>query len=194
MALTRLCSLKQGTKNPAVYKLTLLPYQYCKVFHGYSNKLIYKRQIHSMKTTEKLIGLLLVLLMQGCVVYRTQTADIPLISSKNEIKIDGGVSLAPSANMTVSYGLTNKIAVQAFGSHTSSTDNYYQGAAGIYKNLNKNNVLELYAGVGSGHASAYKDATGGHLRGNYQTYFTQFNFGKIKNKTSHVEYGFAIKT
>jgi hypothetical protein len=38
------------------------------------------------------------------------------ISEKNDLRIDAGISLGPSAHTTISYGLTDKIAIQGFGS------------------------------------------------------------------------------
>jgi len=80
-----------------------------------------------------IFGLLIVLLiMTSCIVYHPQAIDIPLISEKNDLRIDAGISIVPSAHATVSYGLTDKIALQAFGSLGSDERYYFQGAAGIF--------------------------------------------------------------
>jgi hypothetical protein len=39
------------------------------------------------------------------------TTDIPLISGKNDLRVDAGISVVPSVNATVSYGLTNNVAI-----------------------------------------------------------------------------------
>jgi hypothetical protein len=56
------------------------------------------------------------ILVIGCAVYHPQTADIPLIDHKGDLRIDAGASLIPSVHSTFSYGLTKRIALQAFGS------------------------------------------------------------------------------
>lgn len=133
------------------------------------------------------------IVLAGCIIY-PQVNDIPLISKKSDLKVDAGISLVPAAHATVSYGLTNKIAVQAFGSLGSDEHRYLQGAIGYFKNTGNNNVMEIYAGFGSGHGSAYKDSNPGDLHGNYQLGFAQFNFGKINSKFAHMDYGIGIKT
>ena len=132
--------------------------------------------------------------MSSCIVYQPQLTDIPLISEKNDLRIDGGISLIPAINSTVSYGLTDKIAIQGYGSVGTDEKYYFQAATGFYKNIGKNQVFELYGGLGHGHGSAYNDANPGHLKGNYQLYFAQFNYGKIADKSSKFEIGLGIKT
>jgi hypothetical protein len=132
--------------------------------------------------------------MTSCIVYHPQTIDIPLIDKKGDLRIDAGISLIPSAHATVSYGLTDKIAVQTFGSIGSDERYYFQEAVGYFKDLGNNKVMELYGGFGSGYGSAYKDSNPGHLRGDYQLYFTQFNFGKIDCNFANMDYGIGIKT
>jgi hypothetical protein len=145
-----------------------------------------------MKIIAKVFGFLFGFLLTSCVVYYPQTADIPLISKKNDLRIDGGISTMISANATVSYGLTNNVAVQAYGDIFHGY--YCQGAMGYYKNLGDFKVIELYCGFGSGYGNAYKDANPGNLFGDYQLYFGQLNYGKIASETSNLEIGFGIKT
>lgn len=139
-------------------------------------------------------GLLLTLVMSGCVVYQTPTVDIPLISKKNDLRIDAGVSFIPSVHATASYGLTDKVAVQGFASINTEKNRYFQAAAGLYKNKANSRVTELYGGIGYGHGRAYQDAIHGNLYGNYQVYFAQLNHGKIASEASGYEVGFGIKT
>lgn len=122
------------------------------------------------------------------------TTDIPLISEKNDLRVDAGISLIPSANATVSYGLTNKIAIQGFGNISADDTYYFQAATGLYKNLVANKILELYGGFGYGYGDAYNDANPGNLYGDYQLYFGQANFGKIGSNTSNFETGLGLKT
>jgi len=132
--------------------------------------------------------------MSSCLVYQTQTTDIPLISAKNDMRVDAGVSIVPSAHATVSYGLTEKIAIQGFGSIGSDDCYYFQAATGLFKNKDNSRVLELYGGLGYGYGYAYKSSNPGHLYGNYQLYFGQLNYGKISSELSNFEIGFGIKT
>jgi hypothetical protein len=141
-----------------------------------------------------IFGLLIVLLiMTSCIVYHPQAIDIPLISEKNDLRIDAGISIVPSAHATVSYGLTDKIALQAFGSLGSDERYYFQGAAGIFRKYDNQKVIELYGGFGYGYGSAYRDANPGDLYGDYQQYFLQVNYGKIDCKFANMDYGFGIK-
>lgn len=95
------------------------------------------------------------------------------------MRIDAGISIVPSANATVSYGLTDKIAIQGFGSVGADDRYYVQAATGMYKNKGDRKILEVYGGFGYGYGNAYKDANLGNLLGDYQIYFGQANFGKI---------------
>ncbi len=106
--------------------------------------------------------------------------DIPLINKKNDLRIDGGVSLIPSLYTTVSYGLTDKIAVQGFA-NIGMTE-YLQGAIGRYQNFGKGGVFEWYGGLGYGKADAQNNANPGNLYGDYQLYFTQIKCRAIINR------------
>ncbi len=146
-----------------------------------------------MKNRILTLGLLVSLTMSGCIVYKPMTTDIPLINKKNDLRVDAGISFVPSVNATISYGLTNKIAIQGCGSVGTDDSYYIQAATGLYKNLADNRIFELYGGFGYGYGNAYKDANPGNLLGHYQLYFGQANFGKISNNTSNFETGFGLK-
>jgi len=139
-------------------------------------------------------GFLFPLILSSCIVYHPQTLDIPLITEKNDLRMDAGISIVPSAHVTISYGLTNKIAIQGFGSIGADDRYYVQAATGLFKNKENNKVIELYGGFGYGYGDAYKDANPGNLFGDYQLYFAQVNYGKIACETSNFEIGFGIKT
>ena len=154
----------------------------------------YYKMNTSMINRLKIVGLLtLSVIMTSGIVYQPQTVDIPLISKKNDLRIDAGVSILPSANATVSYGLTDKIALQTYGSVGADEKYYFQGAVGIYKKYNNQKIMELYSGFGYGYGSAYKDANPGDLYGNYQQYFLQLNYGKVDCKIANMDYGFGLK-
>ena len=75
-----------------------------------------------------LVGLFsLTIILTGCVVYQPQAVDIPLINKKKDLRIDAGISNLSFANATISYGLTDKVAVQTFGSYQSGERYYFSG-------------------------------------------------------------------
>ena len=76
-----------------------------------------------------------------------------MISKKNDLRMDTGISILPPAQATVSYGLTQKVAIQGFGSYGTDNSYYFQGAAGLYKNKANNKVLEVYGGLGVGYGN-----------------------------------------
>ena len=141
------------------------------------------------------------MLVIGCAVYHPQTTDIPLIDHKGELRIDLGLSVIPSVHSTFSYGLTNKIAVQAFGSVGAEDRYYFQFSPGIYKCFQSKKVIELYSGFGLGHANTIKNPLANmpesikqSLYGNYQLYFVQFNWGKNTNESRKLDWALGIKT
>ena len=148
----------------------------------------------SYKMKNLLIGLLISMIITSCCVYHPQTVDIPLIKHKHDLRIDAGISIIPTANATISYGLTNKIAIQGFGTIENEDGYYLQIAPGLYKNFKNQTIGELYAGFGFGYGDAHRDATFGNLFGNYQIYFVQFNFGRHDSKFLKMDYGVGLKT
>ena len=124
--------------------------------------------------------------------YYPHTPDIPLISHKKDARIDAGITSIASANMTFSYGLTNHIALQAYGDARDKIS--YQGAVGYYTHFGENNIIEIYGGAGNFYGKAYNDANPGKLYGHYQVYFTQFNIGTIDFPDGWEDFGFGIRT
>jgi len=144
------------------------------------------------------------LLFNGCAVYYPQTSDIPLIKEKKELRVDGGISLFPAINGTVSYGLTDKIAVQVSGNLMPGYAYYTPGlfqylitsAVGYYKyNPTNNWTKELYFGIGSGYSTdyGYDSYHSGTLLGDYQIYYVQGNIGRRGVKHKFFEYAFVLK-
>ena len=153
-----------------------------------------KEKSKPMKFSRMFVGILAALTLNSCVVYGPQTADIPLIHGKNDFRFDGGIALMkPSLNSTLSYGLTNKLAVQAYGNLTIEKDYYFHGALGYYKKLKESLVLEVYGGAGYGYGYTDLHSTGGSLFGNYTLPFIQLNIGKLASETTNFEYGAGIK-
>lgn len=145
-------------------------------------------------------GIWILILVPGCGIYNTQTTDIPLINEKNDLRIDAGLSLIPSAQATISYGITNRISLQASGSAGIEDRYYFQAAPGFYKKIRNRNVIELYTGFGYGYGKTWPDRLSNYplgytrkLYGDYQLYFTQLNFGRIAVKSGQMDYGLGIK-
>jgi hypothetical protein len=130
----------------------------------------------------------------SCSVYDPHLVDIPLINKKNDARFDAGFSAMFLWNCTFSYGLTKNIAIQTFGTWSDHDRYFVHQAVGYFKDIGNRKIIEIYGGVGYGYGDAYKDANPGDLLGNYQLYFTQFNFGKIDCKFAHADIGFGIRT
>jgi hypothetical protein len=140
-----------------------------------------------------IFGIIISLTITSCMVYHPKMTDIPLISKKKELKVDAGVSIVPSAYATISYGLTDKIAIQSFASISDNNIYSFQEAVGYFKDLGNQKVMELYTGFGYGLGRTHNDANPGNLMGDYQLYFAQFNYGKINCQFAHMDYGLGIK-
>lgn len=136
--------------------------------------------------------ILVILFLASSCAYYPHLTDVPLIRKKGDTRLEGGITLlAPTAHASVSYGLTENIAIQAAGIVGTDDHYYVQGAAGLFKNIQDRKVMELYAGFGYGYSYVYKDANPGSLSGNHQVYFAQFNRGTIKGNK---EYGISLKS
>ncbi|MDH5400416.1 MAG: hypothetical protein OEX02_19840 [Cyclobacteriaceae bacterium] len=144
-----------------------------------------------MRTVLKLMAMSAI--FTGCV-YHPQTVDIPLINHKKDLSIDAGLSSGISVHGSVAYGLTEHIALQAFGSYGPDENHYFQGAVGVFKSFENNKIAELYSGYGYGYGDAYLDAHPGNLYGNYQQYFVQMNFGSLSSSDRAADFGFGLKT
>ena len=130
--------------------------------------------------------------LTSCIYYPHLTGN-PLIREKGDTRIEGGINFTiPNIYASVARGLTENIAVQLAGS--ANGEIYYTHAAvGYYKNMKDRNVIELYGGFAYGYGDADNNANPGNLRGNYQMYFTQFNYGNIKKKFANLETGVGLK-
>ena len=135
--------------------------------------------------------------------YYPRLIGIPLIKEKGDTRVEGGITFMPATvQASVSHGVTEKIAVQVAGTANAipasvfDTDGqfYGHGAIGFYKKIKDHYITELYGGFAYGQvgstATFFKGTT---ESGNYQMYFTQFNFGNIEKKPSNLELGFGLK-
>ena len=137
--------------------------------------------------------LIILTFLCSCGVYYPHQVDVPLISSKHNIKIDAGVSLTQEAGINVAYGLTNKVAIQAYASKSHDNTYYLQFAPGYYKKLGKNKILEYYLGYGTGSGYLYFDPNPGDFSGKYQLYFVQADLGKANRESALVDFGIGLK-
>ena len=129
----------------------------------------------------------------GCVAYYPQMVDIPLIEEKEDFRMDYGMSLM-SIHGTVSYGLTDMIAVQVYGNTNLLTRYDLQGAIGYYKWFEESlTEMELYCGYGYGH---YRHVGFNSVAepGDYHSAFTQFNIGKVESGSFDVDFGMGLKS
>lgn len=131
--------------------------------------------------------------LNACNVYTNQTVDIPLISKKKELRADAGLSLKEFVYGTISYGLTDKIALQTFLNLSYDNRFFFQNAAGYFRDLGNRNIMEVYGGFAFGYTNAGNHDVPTKLKGPYQLYFTQFNFGKIDCQFANADFGFGIK-
>lgn len=143
-------------------------------------------------------------------IYQPQMIDAPLINGKADFRIDAGYSSLSSTYATFSYGLTDKLSVQTYGSYGKDDQYYLQGAIGFYKDLGQKKVLELFAGFGYGYGIVSNDSIPGNphygsgtnyygymdmgfLEGSYQLYFTQINYGMVRCDFANMDFGVGLK-
>jgi hypothetical protein len=139
-------------------------------------------------------GILFTFGLSGCNVYTHQTVDIPLIKEKNELRADAGISIKEFVYGTLSYGLTDKIALQTFYNKSAGVRRFFfQNAIGYFKDLGNNKIVEVYGGYAFGYADAGNHDIPTRLKGPYQLYFSQFNFGKIDCQVAHADFGIGVK-
>jgi hypothetical protein len=139
------------------------------------------------------LAILFIFGLAGCSVYTHQTVDIPLINKKNELRADAGISLKEFFYGTLTYGLTDKIALQTFYNKSAEGRFFFQNAVGYFRDLGNRNIMEVYGGFAFGHAETGNHDVPTKLKGPYQLYFTQFNFGKIDCHFANADFGIGIK-
>lgn len=149
------------------------------------------------------MAVLALLAAQSCSLYQPHMTTVPLLKSKGEVMVEGSLAFpfnaTPSMNLSVSAAPANHLAVQAYGSFTNDSNNYAQGAVGMFFPTVRNTVLELYAGFGYGssnsnqnssnssRSSSYNDVCYGY----YRIFFGQLNYGW--RDLGKVDLGFGIK-
>lgn len=135
--------------------------------------------------------------LSGCA-YGPSMTDIPLISEKGDMRLNAGVCPHLGAYTTLSYGVTDKIAIQGHVNHEESFSFGYssiQGAVGLYRNLGNNRIIEAYSGLGYGAGWEYKDVEDEcyDISSDYGLLFGQFNYGKNGTGKRHFERGVSVR-
>lgn len=135
--------------------------------------------------------------LSGCA-YGPLMTDIPLISEKGEMRLNAGICPHIGAYTSLSYGLTDQIAVQGHAVYETSFFNGYssiQGAVGTFRNLRNNRVIEAYTGLGYGAGWEYSDVEDDcyDISTNYGILFGQFNYGRNGTGKYHFERGVSAR-
>ena len=160
-------------------------------------------KIENHISMKKYIVLLLTVVVFGsCVVYHPHNVDIPLLSERGQLHVDGSVSMsapllvAPALNATVAWAPLDMFGVQASASVTDFKNCYFQAAGGTYFPFG-NAVLECY--LGYGHGLSYDDSVGdlNHhhytVDGSYNRVFSQINFGWAGLDDGGIDVGMGLK-
>lgn len=139
--------------------------------------------------------------------YMPTQEDISLISHKNDLRIGVAINMtdnmALSSTSTVTYGLTDDLAIQCYGITSRlfdiETGNYFHGASGAlgkYKQLTNKSVIELFVGTGFGGSHFFYEIVEEKevdIEAVYMQYFLKFNYGKIGTGKCHFERGLSLK-
>jgi hypothetical protein len=140
------------------------------------------------------LSIILLISMSGCSVYSPHLVDIPLISEKGELRFDGGYTWQNMFYGSLSYGLTKNIALQTFYNKDAEGMFYFQNAAGYYKKLGGDAVMEIWGGYGFGRTDIGNHDFPTRLRGSHNLTFAELNFGKKNVGTAHADFGFGLKS
>ena len=144
------------------------------------------------------------LLMAACSVYHPQMTDLPLIHHKGDGHVEANVSydilvihLSAEMNLSGSYGLTDKLAVQGMLSYDFERSGSAQAAIGLYKPIEKF-VIEGYLGAGGGvinteYTDTDNDDTKRTCEGHYLSAFVQGNAGWVGLLNGHLDLGAGVK-
>jgi len=135
--------------------------------------------------------------------------DIPLIKKKGDLRVDVGLSIfvpdtlmnndesnmegtinVPSVQGSISYGISNMLALQMSANVSLETMYYLQTALGLFKGFENKMVMEFYGGFGYG-----SSIIGGWLKTNthYNHPYIQFNIGQVDLGARHIDYGLGMK-
>ncbi|MCL3779761.1 hypothetical protein EMN47_05080 [Prolixibacteraceae bacterium JC049] len=134
------------------------------------------------------------LLLSSCAVYHAQNSSIPLIAEKGELQVEGGASLTTvAAGGSVSYGVSNSLSAQIYGSTGADDISYAHVALGPYFRLKNDWILELQAGYGLGKGEYSRNSIPDKVEVDYSLMFTQVNLGRKLGANRKIEYGVGLK-
>lgn len=138
----------------------------------------------------------ILIFLSSCAAFHPQPVDIPLIRERGDLRMDGGIFIVPPNNnsnyfgaggghLTISYGITDILAVQVYASRTEWMS--FQFAPGFFKSFENNTVIEFYSGYGAGGGQwGYQG-----FWSSYEYAFAQFNIGRIGTR---LDYGVGLKS
>lgn len=133
------------------------------------------------------------LLVSSCTIYEPQMVSIPLISEKNEVQLDAGVSALGGVYGSVAFAPAQHVALQVYGAVYPENTNF-QGAVGYATKTESNLNFEIYGGFGTGKGTEYtEDNTTTYSNADYSIYFVQANIGQTNISDAHIDYGFGFK-
>ena len=146
-------------------------------------------------------ALLLAVLAAGCGAYNPVCVDIPLISQRGELQIEGAVlPTGGSSRITpvevrgsVAYGFTDHFAA---GFHADPFRHYTQLTAGAFFPSGEKFVWEVYGGVGVGNGEKYVDYDPGCSDySNYRLLFVQADAGWLNlTRFLNLDVAFSLKS
>lgn len=136
-------------------------------------------------------------ILSSCTLYLPQTAPIPIMKEKGELQIDGGITIFPGIQGSVSWSPVNHVALQGHAFADLGNVQYSQIALGYYNDLPKIFRYEVYGGAGFGDGTYYRgsgDKTVWEMNNSYNLYYLQLNTGRTVGKKKWVEYGLSLKS
>jgi hypothetical protein len=145
--------------------------------------------------------LIALFLINGCAVYVPQPVDIPLIKKKGDVRIDAGYNYSYGREDTVAsfgfhdtftWGMTDFLAFQAYIYLDRLARAHLQGALGLFKNYQKNYVIELYGGYGYSQTSTEVFVKKYYY--DYNLIFSQFNIGIADFGETPTDVGLGLKS
>lgn len=134
-----------------------------------------------------------VLAFNACGLYVPQCTDFPMLTEKNEIRINAGFKLFET-HASVAYSLTDNFLVQIdgdLGSMLHTEGRFGQVAVGWYQNMDNHAVVEVLGGACLGFSGQSVDNR--RFSCNYNTIFLQGDYGWHNLANSHIDVAFGVK-
>jgi len=152
--------------------------------------------LNKMRIICSLILIFSGLLLSSCshYYYVPGAQNVPLFREKNELHISGSYgegSETKGINIQAAFSLTDKIGIMAdfmsakggnLSDHNYGKGNYFDGAVGYFKPLDKYGVFEIYGGIGRGdqyheYSSFYNNQSTGYADLSFFKLYLQPSFG-----------------